>query len=142
MGWMMLLASPVMPILSDRIAGYLIPAILSAGYVSMAVLFPPSGGGGFGSLGDVVELFGQREQVLIGWVHFLAFDLVVGAWICRTGHREGMRFLLVMPSLPLTFLFGPAGFLMFAAALILHRSKTSTGWRFRSGSSRSNEVVR
>ncbi|MCF6234348.1 MAG: DUF4281 domain-containing protein [Rhodobacteraceae bacterium] len=47
-------------------------------------------------------------------MHFLAFDLLVGAWICRTARREGVTFWLVIPCLPLTFLFGPAGFLAFA----------------------------
>ncbi|MEP2716988.1 ABA4-like family protein [Pseudophaeobacter sp.] len=113
-GWLTLLASPLMPLWSDRIAGFILPSVLSAGYVLLIVVFPAPGDGGFESLDAVITLFSQPAAMLAGWVHFLAFDLVIGAWICRTARREGVRFWLVIPCLPLTFLFGPAGFLAFA----------------------------
>ena len=69
--------------------------------------------GGFGSLGEVMALFTMPEIALAGWIHYLAFDLFVGAWEVRTARREGIAFLLVLPCLVLTFLFGPAGFLVF-----------------------------
>lgn len=113
-GWLFLLASPFIPRWSDKIAGFIIPLILSVGYVILIVFFPSGGDGGFGSLAEVVELFSQQNAVMAGWIHFLAFDLLVGAWICRTARREGVNFWLVIPCLPLTFLFGPAGFLAFS----------------------------
>jgi len=39
--------------------------------------------GGFGSLADVKLLFGKDELLLAGWVHYLAFDLFIGAWRAR-----------------------------------------------------------
>jgi hypothetical protein len=114
-GWLTLLASPFFPHWSDKIAGFIIPVILSVGYVTLIVfLTSDGGGGGFGSLAEVVELFSHQNAVIAGWVHFLAFDLLVGAWICRTARREGVNFWLVVPCLPLTFLFGPAGFMAFS----------------------------
>ena len=92
----------------------IIPVVLSLGYVVLLVL-PSSGGGGFGSLAAVMELFSHEKAALAGWVHFLAFDLFIGAWICRTARREGVRFWAVVPCLVLTFLFGPVGFLAFWA---------------------------
>jgi len=114
LGWLFLIASPFCPQLSDKIAGLIIPLILSVGYVALVILFPSGGDGGFGSLAQVVELFSHQNAVMAGWIHFLAFDLLVGAWICRTARREGVKFWLVIPCLPLTFLFGPAGFLAFS----------------------------
>jgi len=113
-GWLFLLASPIIPGWSDKIAGLIIPLILSVGYVTLIVFFPSGGDGGFGSLAEVVELFSQQNAVMAGWIHFLAFDLLVGAWICRTARRNGVNFWLVIPCLPLTFIFGPAGFLAFS----------------------------
>ena len=111
-GWTALLLSPLIPVWSDRIAGLVIPAVLSIGYVVILLAFPaPSGG--FGSFAEVRELFSHADALMAGWVHFLAFDLLVGAWICRQGRREGLPFWSVAPCLPVTFLFGPAGFLMF-----------------------------
>ncbi len=48
-----------------------------------------------------------------GWVHLFAFDLLVGAWICRDGRRDGERFYLIVLRLPVILLLGPAGFLLF-----------------------------
>lgn len=111
-GWATLLFSPRIPVWSDRIAGCAIPAALSAGYVVALVAFPASSGG-FGSFAEVTTLFSNADALMAGWVHFLAFDLLIGAWICRQGRRDGLAFWLVVPCLPATFLFGPAGFLLF-----------------------------
>ncbi|MEO0410581.1 MAG: abscisic acid-deficient protein Aba4 family protein [Pseudomonadota bacterium] len=46
---------------------------------------------------------------------FLAFDLFIGAWVCRTARSEGISFWLVVLCLPFIFLFGPAGLLAFQA---------------------------
>ncbi len=114
-GWLALLGSFTFPILADRIAGSAIPLLLSVAYAGIILAFWAQGEGGFGSLDDVARLFQSRELLLAGWVHYLAFDLFVGAWIVRTARPEGIPFLLVVPCLALTFLFGPAGFLTFAA---------------------------
>jgi hypothetical protein len=34
--------------------------------------------GGFGSLTEVSQLLGSRDWLLAAWVHYLAFDLLVG----------------------------------------------------------------
>lgn len=111
-GWISLLLSPLLPTWSERIAGLAIPVILSAGYMIMTFAFPPPTGG-FGSFAEVTELFSHADALIAGWIHYLAFDLLVGAWICRQGRRDGMAFWLVAPCLPVTFLLGPAGYLMF-----------------------------
>lgn len=111
-GWAALLLSPLIPVWSDRIAGLAIPVALSVGYVVILLAFPAPGGG-FGSFAEVRELFSHADALMAGWFHFLAFDLLIGAWICRQGRRDGLPFWSVAPCLPVTFLFGPAGFLLF-----------------------------
>jgi hypothetical protein len=69
--------------------------------------------GGFSSLEDVRRLFADPYLLLAGWVHYLAFDLFVGAWEVRDAQRLGIPHLLVVPCLVLTFLFGPAGLLLY-----------------------------
>lgn len=114
LGWLLLLLSPLIPHWSDRIAGTFLPLILSVGYFVLLVS-PSSDAGGFGTLADVMVLFSYEKAALAAWVHFLAFDLLIGALICRTARTEGVRFWMVVPCLPLTFLFGPAGWLLFQA---------------------------
>jgi hypothetical protein len=60
-------------------------------------------------------LFTDPAIALAGWLHYLAFDLFVGAWITRTAQAARIPHLLILPCLVLTFLFGPAGFLAFTA---------------------------
>ena len=59
------------------------------------------------------QLFTSDWALLAGWMHYLAFDLFVGAWIAAETERRGLTRLVLIPVLPLTFLFGPAGFLLF-----------------------------
>lgn len=114
-GWVALLLSWAMPVWADRIATLVIPGLLSLAYTGLILGFWSRAEGGFGSLAEVMQLFTSPEIALAGWLHYLAFDLFVGAWEVRTARREGIAFLLIVPCLVLTFLFGPAGFLAFAA---------------------------
>jgi len=122
-GWLVLLAAPLIPKWSDRIAGYVVPILLSLGYVILILFFPSGDAGGFGSLAEVIDLFADPRAMMAGWVHYLAFDLLIGAWMCRTARRDGLSFWLVAPCLPLTFLFGPAGYLAFSVVRIFAPAK-------------------
>jgi hypothetical protein len=114
-GWVALIVSPRVPLLADRVAGILVPLLLSIAYTGIVLAFWSGADGGFDSLAGVMKLFTKPEMVLAGWVHYLAFDLFVGAWEVRTARAEQIPFLLVVPCLALTFMFGPAGFLIFSA---------------------------
>jgi hypothetical protein len=114
-GWVALLASPFIPRLSDLIASTIIPLLLSVAYAGLILAFWAGAQGGFDTLANVELLFQTREMLLAGWLHYLAFDLFVGAWIARTARAEGVSFILVVPCLALTFMFGPVGFLLFSA---------------------------
>ncbi|HMQ57847.1 MAG TPA: ABA4-like family protein, partial [Rhizobiaceae bacterium] len=111
--WVVLLASPFASKLTDAISGYVIPLALSVVYTALILAFWSGAQGGFDTLDNVMLLFTSREVALAGWVHYLAFDLFVGAWEARTARRESIPFLLVVPCLVLTFLFGPIGLLAF-----------------------------
>ena len=114
-GWLVLLASPFVSRLADRVSGLAIPALLATAYCGLVLAFWFSAKGGFDSLDNVAALFQTRELLLAGWIHYLAFDLFVGAWIVRAARAASVPFLLVVPCLVLTFLFGPAGLLAFLA---------------------------
>jgi len=69
--------------------------------------------GGFGSLEEVMSLFTNERMVVAGWVHYLAFDLLIGGWILKTAQRKGIHHGLVIPCLLGTFMLGPIGFGVF-----------------------------
>jgi hypothetical protein len=114
LGWVALLASPVAPRLAQAIAAGAIPLLLSLAYAGLVLAFWWEAPGGFGSLPEVQALFTHPQIALAGWLHYLAFDLFVGAWAVRTARAEGIPHWAVIPCLILTFLFGPAGLLAFA----------------------------
>ena len=112
-GWIALASSPLAPRAAQLVAGTVVPLVLSAGYTAVVLAFWSSADGGFDSLANVARLFESRWLLLAGWVHYLAFDLLVGTWVVRTARQEGIAHLLVLPCLAATFLFGPAGYLLF-----------------------------
>lgn len=82
-------------------------------YVLVLALHFGDAEGGFGTLAQVMALFTSKWVALSGWIHYLAFDLFVGAWIVEQGQKDGLALWRFLPALPLTFLFGPAGLLLF-----------------------------
>ena len=67
----------------------------------------------FNSLANVKVLFQNDNAVAAGWLHYLAFDLFVGAYIVRKCKSLGVSRWLVSLVLPFTFMFGPIGYLIF-----------------------------
>ena len=130
-GWLVLLASPFAPRLTQTIAGLGVTLLLCTLYVGLLIAFRGGGGdgageAGFDTLDGVVALFSRREAILVGWVHYLAFDLFVGAWEVRAARRAGMPFLVVLPCLALTFLLGPTGLLLFLLLRLLMRPRAGS----------------
>ncbi len=114
LGWVTLLASPLAPRIAQVIAAAAIPLLLSLAYAGLVLAFWWEAPGGFNSLPEVQALFTHPHIALAGWLHYLAFDLFLGAWQVRTARAEGIPHWAVIPCLILTFLFGPAGLLAFA----------------------------
>ena len=83
--------------------------------LGVATLHAPGVAGGFASLAAVAALLATPNVLLVGWVHYLAFDLFLGAWIARRAAAEGPQLRALLPALPVTFLVGPAGLLLFLA---------------------------
>jgi Domain of unknown function (DUF4281) len=92
-----------------------IPLAISVVYLVLIAQHFGRSEGGFGSLSDVAQLFSNPALLLAGWVHYLAFDLFIGAWESRDAQRHGIPHLLVVPCLLLTFMLGPIGLLTYWA---------------------------
>lgn len=78
-------------------------------YTVLIATFFTHSDGGFSSLAEVQRLFANPFLLIAGWVHYLAFDLLVGSWIVRDAQYQGIHHGWVVPCLVLTFLFGPIG---------------------------------
>ncbi|PQA87985.1 ABA4-like family protein [Hyphococcus luteus] len=121
-GWLLLLFSPKRWEWVLFAAGIVIPGLLSALYGGlMMAYFAGVDGGGYGSFAAVRALFASDEALLAGWIHYLAFDLAIGAVIAARADASGLTRLIQIPILFFTFMFGPLGFLLFVL--------TDGGWR-------------
>lgn len=98
---------------ADVAAGAAIPALLAAVYVGIVATTWGQSPGGFSSLLAVATLFDNPWMLLAGWIHYLAFDLLVGRWEVRDAFDRAIPHLFVLPCLALTFLFGPAGWIVY-----------------------------
>ena len=114
-GWIALALAPLRPSLAQLVAARIVPVLLGLIYAGLIARFWAEAPGGFGSLDEVAALFSNRGLLLAGWLHYLAFDLFVGAWQVREAERVRVPHLAVLPTLVLTFLFGPIGLLVFLA---------------------------
>jgi hypothetical protein len=72
-----------------------------------------------------MALFTEENAVLAGWVHYLAFDLLIGMWMLDQHKELKINQLLIAPCLFLTFMLGPIGFLLF---IIIKTVKQKQTW--------------
>jgi hypothetical protein len=123
-GWIVLAANAVMRREPMLWPARLVPLVLAAAY--LAIVAPQlvrGGGADFGSLAGVQALFGNPWWTLAGWLHYLAFDLLIGSWQSREALRIAMPRPLLLVCLFLTFMLGPIGWLLFVgSARLLRRS--------------------
>ena len=116
-GWAALIAALFIPSSRKAVLGYaslVAPGLLAVAYVWLLAT-AKGATGGFGTLAGVKSLFQTDQVLLAGWIHYLAFDMFVGAWITRDALERGVWRALVAPILLTTLMIGPAGLLVYLA---------------------------
>ena len=64
------------------------------------------------SISGLRVLFMSDGGIVLGWTHYLAFDLFTGVWIARDADARGFSRLAQLPILFATLMAGPIGLLM------------------------------
>ncbi|RJG38608.1 ABA4-like family protein [Motilimonas pumila] len=96
------------------VGGRLLPICLSIMYLGMIIRYWHSvPDGGFTSLEQVARLFSESGNLAAGWLHFLAFDLLIGRWMIDKVQTNNARKWPLLVCLPFTFWFGPVGLLLY-----------------------------
>ena len=111
--WVALAILPGRRWVIEIVTSTVVPLLLAIVYVGIVATTFGRTPGGFTTLSDVATLFGNPWALLAGWIHYLAFDLLIGTWEARDAREHGVPHLLLVPCLILTFLFGPAGWLLY-----------------------------
>lgn len=114
--WLLMIVAPKWKWTQKLVASRIIPFLLAIVYAYYILTsFGSAEGGGFGTLEEVMQLFTVEGAVLAGWIHYLAFDLLIGSWVLTTAQKKGIHHALVVPCLIGCFILGPVGFLVFWA---------------------------
>ena len=117
LGWALLVLAPRWRGTRAVVLSGALPLLLAASYavlIGYQTLAHPAPGGGFGSLTQVAALFQEPWALLAGWVHYLCFDMWIGAWETRDAQRRGMPHWVLVPCLVATFMLGPLGLLLYS----------------------------
>ncbi len=113
-GWLLLIIVPSWKFTKKLVQACVIPILLSGVYLFLIVThFTEMQEGGFGSLEQLEILFANRNLILLGWVHYLAFDLWIGTWEYNDAVKHGINRWVLLPCQILTFLAGPVGLLLY-----------------------------
>jgi len=113
LAWLLLAVLPDRRWVTDVVTGKAVPMLFAVLYIAIVITRFPGAEGSFSTLDGVATLFTNPWLLLAGWLHYLAFDLLIGTWEARDARERGVPRLLLVPCLFLTLMFGPAGWLVY-----------------------------
>lgn len=64
------------------------------------------------NIAGIRNLFMSDGGIVLGWTHYLAFDLFVGQWIAKDADHKGFSRMAQLPFLFATLMAGPIGLLL------------------------------
>ena len=112
-GWLALALAPLQRSWCAAFARIL-ALLLAAAYLAQFFLTTEHvDGGGFSTLAGVAALFSNPGNLMMGWTHYLAFDLFIGSWEVEDAAANGVPHWLLLPCLFLTLMVGPIGLLLY-----------------------------
>ena len=114
--WILLAVLPDRRWVTAVAAGKAVPALFAVAYIVIVIVVFPRADGSFSTLAGVRQLFSNPWLLLAGWLHYLAFDLLIGTWEARDSIERGVPRWLLVPCLFLTLMFGPMGWLAYIIA--------------------------
>ena len=88
----------------------------------------------FSTFEGVVTLFKDPNAVFVGWIHYGAYDALIGRWIAFDSVKREcstlMHVLVIIPCLFLSLMLGPTGWLLYVVVirntfLLRHSKKNS-----------------
>jgi hypothetical protein len=115
LSWLLLAVLPGRRWVTEIVTGKAVPMLFAVLYVAIVAATFGQSEGSFSTLSGVAALFANPWLLLAGWLHYLAFDLLIGTWEARDARERGIPHILLVPCLFTTLMFGPAGWLLYMA---------------------------
>jgi len=112
-GWLLLILARSWKYTSIIVC-YLVVLVMAVTYTvlffSNINTFDPEAGS---SLNNLTQAFGNPQATLLGWVHYLAFDMLAGLVVAMDGRKLGINPVLMVIPLFFTLMTGPFGLLIY-----------------------------
>ena len=113
-GWMLLIFAPRWKYTEKLVLSGGISLLIGGIYAGvLATTMGDGGAGNFFTFEGVKSIFQNETVVLVGWIHYLSFDLFIGAWEVQDAQEKGVKHGLLIPCLILTCMYGPVGLLCY-----------------------------
>jgi hypothetical protein len=127
--WFLLIVAPRWRGTELAVHSIALPLILGLAYLWLLTRVWLGGEGAPGTnyftLPGVMALFDSPTGAVMGWIHYLVFDLFVGAWEARDAKRRGMPRWIVIVCLIVTLMAGPVGLALY---LVLRQASGRGGF--------------
>lgn len=123
LGWLLMAVAPRWSWTRKIVLSGLFPLVLGVVYLGIIVTKFGESEGNFSSLEGVSLLFANPYALTAGWIHYLSFDMFIGAWEVTDSQRMSIAHWKVIPCLILTFLFGPIGLICYFILRLISTGK-------------------
>ncbi len=111
--WILMAVFPKWEYTAIVINSYIFPISLSLLYTLYISLSFGKSKGNFRTLDGLASLFRNKNALLAGWIHYLAFDILVGVYEWKDALSISLPQYLLIPALFFTLMFGPFGYILY-----------------------------
>ncbi|QRK12410.1 DUF4281 domain-containing protein [Archangium violaceum] len=125
LGWLSMVLAPRARVTRWFLESDVLPLGIGVLYLALVAPHLPGLLREFDTLAHIDVALHRPGMLLAGWIHYLAFDFLVGRVVLADAQRRGIPHLLIVPCLLMTFMLGPVGYLAYAVVRLVSR-------RFRS----------
>ena len=121
LGWLAMVFAPRTRVTRWYLESDVLPLVIGVVYLAKVAPHLPGLLSQFDTLPHIEAAMRLPGMLFAGWIHYLAFDFLVGRVVLADAQRRGIPHLLVAPCLVLTFMLGPTGYLAYAAVRLFTR---------------------
>jgi hypothetical protein len=123
--WLLLIVAPRWRGTAFAVHSIAVPLVLGLAYLWLFARVWLGGerapGTNYFTLPGVMALFDSPAGAVMGWIHYLVFDLFVGAWEARDAAKRSVPHWIVVPCLIVTLMAGPVGLALYLVLRIMLR---------------------
>ena len=77
------------------------------------------------SINHLSDLFGDKNYLMMFWIHFISINLFTGGWIVKDAQKFSINKILLIIPLVITYLIGPIGLFFYWLIRIFYTKNIS-----------------